>query len=362
MVTDTSPLSRRSTRRPQGAQHLGHGVHVVDARDVGEHRATLGQQAGHHQLERRILRPACADGAPERSVGLDDDLIHGLKYRRWRAARRAGGDPRPTMVRARGDVAPSPRPEPRHGPRADDRGGRHGRQPLDGPGRQGGRRRRRRRGHADRALQRPDGRDRRHRRGREGQRAHALQRREDRRRHAAAHRHRGGPDRRHHADRAGPRRRAGGHRGGRARRHVRPGPVRLHGEARRRATGQGRLRHPPHPDREPPRPVRGAGAPGARPDGGDPGPAPARHPDRRGALDRGPHPPDHRRRRRRRHRHRLARGRHRHPLRHRRHARGRAGRGGPQVHGRRDPGAALPAQRRGAAGRRSRPATRSTRC
>ena len=27
------------------------------------------------------------------SVGLDDDLIHGLKYRRWRTARRASGDP-----------------------------------------------------------------------------------------------------------------------------------------------------------------------------------------------------------------------------------------------------------------------------
>ena len=104
--------------RPDGAQHLGHGVDVGDARDVGEHRAALGQQAGRHQLERRILRTACTDGAPERAVGLDHDLIHDPKYRRWRAARPASGDPRPTMVRARGDVAPSPRPEPRHGPRA----------------------------------------------------------------------------------------------------------------------------------------------------------------------------------------------------------------------------------------------------
>ena len=64
--------------------------------------------------------------------------------------------------------------------------------------------------------------------------------------------------------------------------------------------------------------------------------------------DRGPDPADHRRRRGRRHRHRLARRRHRHPLRHRRHARGRAGRRRPQVHGRRDPGPALPAQRGGA--------------
>ena len=31
-----------------------------------------------------ILRPACGDRPPERSVGLDDDLVHGLKYRRWR--------------------------------------------------------------------------------------------------------------------------------------------------------------------------------------------------------------------------------------------------------------------------------------
>ena len=38
-----------------------------------------------------------------------------------------------------------------------------------------------------------------------------------------------------------------------------PGPVRLHGEARRRAPGQGCLRHPAHADREPPRALRGPG-------------------------------------------------------------------------------------------------------
>ena len=140
----------------------------------------------------------------------------------------------------------SPRPQPGHGAGADNGGRRHGRQPLDGPGRQERRRRRRGRRHAHRALQRPHGRHRRHRRGREGPRPDALQRREDRRRHPAAHRHRRRPDRRHDPDRPGPRRRPGRHRGGRAGHHVRPGPVRLHGEAGRRAAGQGRLRHPPH--------------------------------------------------------------------------------------------------------------------
>jgi hypothetical protein len=61
------------------------------------------------------------------------------------------------------------------------------------------------------------------------------------------------------------------------------------------------------PDREPARPVRRPGAPGARPDRGHPRPAPARRAHRRGAHHRGPHPPHHRRRRGRGHRHRLAR-------------------------------------------------------
>ena len=163
-------------------------------------------------------------------------------------------------------------------------------------------------------------------------------------------------------DRPGPRRRAGRHRRGRAGRHVRPRPVRLHGEAGRGAAGQGRLRHPAHADREPPRPLRGPGAPGPRPDRRHPRPAPPRRPHRRGAGHRGPHPPHHRRRRGRCHRHRLARRGHRHPLRHRRHARGRAGRGRAQVHGRGDPGQALPPQRAGAGrGHRGR-ATTSTPC
>ena len=155
------------------------------------------------------------------------------------------------MVNGRGDVPASPRPQSGHGPGQDHRGCRHGRQPLDGPGRQNRCRRRRGGGHAHRARQRPDGRHRRHRRGREGQRAHALQRREDRRRHAAPHRHRRGPHRRHHPHRPGPRRCPGRHRGGRARRHVRSRALRLHGEAGGGSARQGLGGHPPLPDREP---------------------------------------------------------------------------------------------------------------
>ena len=71
--------------RPHGAQHVGHALYVVDVRDVGQHRPPLGQETAHHQLEGRILRSACADGSPERSVRLDNDLVHEPKYRRWRA-------------------------------------------------------------------------------------------------------------------------------------------------------------------------------------------------------------------------------------------------------------------------------------
>ena len=258
------PVVEALDPRPDAAQHLGHGLDVGDAGHVGEHGAPLGQQAGRHQLERRILGAACPDGAPERAAGLDHDLIHDPKYRRWRAAGPASGRSATNYGQGRGDVAPGPRPQPRHGPRAGHRGGRHGGQPLDGPGRQARCRRRRRRGHADRALQRADGRDRRHRRGREGQRADALQRGEDRRRHSPADRHRGGPHRRDHPDRPGPGRRPGRHRRGRARRHVRPRPLRLHGEAGRGAPRQGRLRHPAHAHREPatpsPRPSAGRSA------------------------------------------------------------------------------------------------------
>ena len=61
-------------------------------------------------------------------------------------------------------------------------------------------------------------------------------------------------------------------------------------------------------------------------------------------------------------RHRMARGGDGHSLRHRGHARGRARRRRAQVHGRRDPGPPLPAQRGGACRPRSPPATRSMRC
>ena len=196
----------------------------------------------HHQLERRILRSACADGAP-RAARSGSTTIWSTN-----PSIAAGGRPRPGSRRSadqlwssRGDDTPSPGPEPRHGPGADDRGRGHGGQPLDGPRRQAGRRRRRRRGDADRALDRADGRDRRDRRGREGQCAHALQRGEDRRRDAPADRHRRGPHRRHDADRPGPRRCPGRDRRRRAGRHVRPRALRLHGEAGRRPPGQGGL-------------------------------------------------------------------------------------------------------------------------
>ena len=102
------PVVEALHARPHGPQHLGHGVDVGDARDVGEHGAALGEQAGRHQLEGRILRSTCADRPPERPVGLDDDLIHDLKYRGWSTTGPASGDLRPTMVKASGDVTPSP--------------------------------------------------------------------------------------------------------------------------------------------------------------------------------------------------------------------------------------------------------------
>ena len=92
------------------------------------------------------------------------------------AAPRPVPDARVALWSRRGSQPPRTRPQPGHGARTCHRGGRHGRRPVDGPGRQGRRRRRRRAGHARRAPHRGHGRRRRHRRGREGQRAHALQR------------------------------------------------------------------------------------------------------------------------------------------------------------------------------------------
>ena len=61
---------------PHGPQHLGHGLHVVDEGHVGQHRAPLGQQAGHHQLEGRVLGPAGPHRPAQGAVGPDDDLLH----------------------------------------------------------------------------------------------------------------------------------------------------------------------------------------------------------------------------------------------------------------------------------------------
>ncbi len=109
--------------------------------------------------------------------------------------------------------------------------------------------------------------------------------------------------------------------------------------------GQGRLRHPPHADREPPRPFRGAGPSRPRPDGRHPRPAPPRRPGGRGAGHRAD-PAHLRRRHRGGHRHRVAWGRDRHPPGNRGHARGRHRRSGPEVYRRRAPGTALPRNER----------------
>ena len=143
-----------------------------------------------------------------------------------------------------------------------------------------------------------------------------------------------------------------------------PGPVRLHGEDRRRARSApasidiNASRRP----RTSQAVAKAKGESGPRRHRRDPRPRPPRRPHRRGPRGRRPHPAHPRRRRRRRHLHRLARLRRRHPVRHRRHPRGRHHRRRAQVHGRRDPGSALAPQRRRARRGRSPPATTSTRC
>ena len=129
---------------------------------------------------------------------------------------------------------------------------------------------------------------------------------------------------------------AGRHRAVRAGHHVRPGPVRLHGEDRRRPGPGRRRRHrPPPPPRTCKAVAKAKGSRRHRRHRRDPRAGPPRRPHRRGPRGRRPHPPHPRRRRRRRHLHRLARLRRRHPVRHRRHARGRDRRRRPEVHGRR---------------------------
>ena len=89
VVTATSPLSRRSTAAPMARSTL---AMVSTSSMRGTLDSTVQPSASrqrHHQLESRILRSACPDGALERPVGLDDDLVHDPKYRRWRASRRA---------------------------------------------------------------------------------------------------------------------------------------------------------------------------------------------------------------------------------------------------------------------------------
>ena len=212
---------------------------------------------------------------------------------------------------------------------------------------------------------RADGRHRRHRRGREGRGADALQRRAHRRRHAD--RSPTSPSTRSTAPRS-PRSGRGnaivGHRRVRAGHDVRPGPVRLHGEDRRRPRGRRRRstspRRPPRTSQavakakgesvrdvtavDPrPRPPRRrssprSGRPGARirliPDGDVAGAISTAWPDSGADI----------------------------LLRHRRHARGRHRRRRAQVHGRRAAGPAVAAQRRRARTPPSTPATTSTRC
>ena len=104
-----------------------------------------------------------------------------------------------------------------------------------------------------------------------------------RRRHAAAGRHRRRPDRRHHAHRARPGQRHRRHRRRRAGHDVQPGPVRLHGEDRRRSRGRRRRSTSP---RRPPRTsqavAKAKGEDVARPHRRDPRPPPPRRAHRRG--------------------------------------------------------------------------------
>ena len=179
------------------------------------------------------------------------------------------------------DLTPT-RPQPGHGAGPGHRVGRPGRVPLGRPRRQERRRRRRRRGDAHGAVHRADGRRRRHRRGREGRRADAVQRRAGRRRHAAARRRRRRPDRRHDAHRPGPRQRPVGDRRQRAGVDVRPRPVVLHGEDRRRPDAVGSIDITATPDPEPALDRQGQAGERPRPDRRHPRPAAPRRPDRRG--------------------------------------------------------------------------------
>ena len=104
-----------------GPEHLPHDVDVGDPGDVGEHVATLGQQAGRHQLQDRVLGPTGPDRPRQRAVGGDDEPVHATsmaaagpltgRYRR-RGAVRAREPPgpagRPTSRPTRDGSTPSP--------------------------------------------------------------------------------------------------------------------------------------------------------------------------------------------------------------------------------------------------------------
>jgi len=70
------------------SQQVGHGGDVGQMRQIGEIERLVGQQAGRHQRQRRVLGATDGDGALERRTADDSDLIHGYSdlknYRRGR--------------------------------------------------------------------------------------------------------------------------------------------------------------------------------------------------------------------------------------------------------------------------------------
>ena len=214
------------------------------------------------------------------AVLLDQGGAHERAPYLWAGRDRVGRWSSPRFLRAR--------PQPRARARAGHGGRRARRRPLDRPGREGVGRPGGGRRHALRARHRGHGRHGRDRRGREGRGAHALQRRAHRGWVAARRRHRRRPARGHHAHRQGLPERPVGDRTLRAGHHVRPGPLRLHGQDGRRGGG-GRCAGPRPADRRDARDGReGQGHFDPGRDGGHARPSAPRGARPRGPRGRGP--------------------------------------------------------------------------
>ena len=146
-------------------QEMRHRRDVGDARHPAQHQRLVGQEAGHHQRQRRVLRAADGDSPLERNAAADADPVHDMTFAKGRPVledRRPALKPRPASrpaARLRRRIGAAPRLGLAPAEIGAERGGEAGlaRGRGFGPARGAGRKRLRRLGHGrERAARRPE--------------------------------------------------------------------------------------------------------------------------------------------------------------------------------------------------------------